>query len=69
MRMYVRYRVSSRHARTFSVGQGVMNLDQVREQLLNPAAFGKQLSHEQLEHAARKVSEGMRIYAEETRRR
>ncbi|WP_327097147.1 DUF6374 family protein [Nocardia vinacea] len=43
-----------------------MNLDEVREQLLNAAAFGKHLSPDQLEHAARKVSEGMRIYAEET---
>ncbi|MFE9322640.1 DUF6374 family protein [Nocardia sp. NPDC052278] len=46
-----------------------MNLDQVREQLLNAAAFGKHLSPDQLEHAARKVADGMRIYAEETRPR
>ncbi|MBL1079844.1 hypothetical protein JK358_36140 [Nocardia sp. 2] len=43
-----------------------MNLDQVRRQLLDAAAWGKWLTPEQLEHAARKIAEGMRIYAEET---
>ncbi|MBF6212255.1 hypothetical protein IU433_17575 [Nocardia puris] len=44
-----------------------MNLDQVRIQLLDAAAFGKYLTPEQLEHAAFKIGEGMRVYGEETR--
>ncbi|MFI6868443.1 DUF6374 family protein [Nocardia sp. NPDC050406] len=43
-----------------------MNLDQVRRQLLDAAAFGKYLTPEQLEHAAGKIGEGLRIYVEET---
>ncbi|WP_306363869.1 DUF6374 family protein [Nocardia sp. CC227C] len=43
-----------------------MNLDQVRRQLLDAAAFGKYITPEQLEHAAGKIAEGMRIYLEET---
>ncbi|WP_369690118.1 DUF6374 family protein [Nocardia inohanensis] len=43
-----------------------MNLDQVRRQLLDAAAWGKYITPEQLEHAAGKIAEGMRIYAEET---
>lgn len=42
------------------------NLDQVRRQLLDAAAFGKHLTPEQLEHAARKIGEGLRIYREAT---
>ncbi|WP_433757455.1 DUF6374 family protein [Nocardia sp. CA-135398] len=45
-----------------------MNLEQVRTQLLDAAAFGKYLPPEQLENAAGKIAEGMRIYAEETQR-
>ncbi|MGY4098529.1 DUF6374 family protein [Nocardia sp. R16R-3T] len=43
-----------------------MNLEQVRTQLLEAATFGKYLPPEQLENAAGKIAEGMRIYAEET---
>lgn len=43
-----------------------MNLEQVRTQLLDAAAFGKYLPPEQLENAAGKIAEGMRIYVEET---
>ncbi|MFJ4651622.1 DUF6374 family protein [Nocardia sp. NPDC088792] len=43
-----------------------MNLDQARSQLLNAAAFGKMLTPEQLEIAAGKISEGLRIFREET---
>ncbi|MEV2223132.1 DUF6374 family protein [Nocardia vinacea] len=43
-----------------------MNLEQVRRQLLDAAAFGKYLPPEQLENAAGKIAEGMRIYVEET---
>ncbi|MGW4244937.1 DUF6374 family protein [Nocardia sp. NPDC004722] len=42
-----------------------MNLDQVRTQLLG-AARGRALTPEQLENAAGKIGEGMRVYAEET---
>ncbi|QLY33350.1 DUF6374 family protein [Nocardia huaxiensis] len=42
-----------------------MNLDQVRRQLLDAAAWGKYITPEQLEHAAGKIAEGMRIYREE----
>ncbi|MEU0545674.1 DUF6374 family protein [Nocardia sp. NPDC005978] len=45
-----------------------MNLDQVRSQLLDAAAFGKNLTPEQLENAAGKISEGMKVYAEEVSR-
>ena len=44
-----------------------MNLDQVRNQLLDAAAFGECLTQAQLEHAAGKIGEGLRVYAEETR--
>ncbi|MFI9507557.1 DUF6374 family protein [Nocardia sp. NPDC052566] len=44
------------------------NIAQVREQLLAAAAFGKCLTPEQLENAASKLSEGLRIYTEETRK-
>lgn len=42
-----------------------MNLDQVRRQLLDAAAWGKYITPEQLEHAAGKIAEGMRVYREE----
>ncbi|WP_433681196.1 DUF6374 family protein [Nocardia sp. CA-119907] len=45
------------------------NLEQVRGQLLDAAAFGKQLSPEQLENAAGKIGEGMRIFVEATQGR
>ncbi|WP_062988307.1 DUF6374 family protein [Nocardia anaemiae] len=44
-----------------------MNLEQVRGQLLDAAAFGKWMTPDQLENAAGKIAEGIRIYAEETR--
>ncbi|WP_378743364.1 DUF6374 family protein [Nocardia brasiliensis] len=44
------------------------NISQVREQLLEAAAFGKYLTPEQLENAAGKLSEGLRVYTQETRR-
>ncbi|QIS00943.1 hypothetical protein F5X71_00125 [Nocardia brasiliensis] len=44
-----------------------INLEQVREQLLDAAAFGKKLPPEQLEHAAGKIAEGLRVYLELTR--
>ncbi|KZM71123.1 hypothetical protein AWN90_42180 [Nocardia terpenica] len=43
-----------------------MNLEQVRSQLLDAAAFGKYLPPEQLENAAGKIAEGLRIFLEET---
>ncbi|MFB8283024.1 DUF6374 family protein [Nocardia colli] len=43
-----------------------MNLEQVRDQLLDAAAFGKYLPPEQLENAAGKIAEGLRVYAELT---
>ena len=43
-----------------------MNLEQVRTQLLDAAAFAKYLPPEQLERAALKIGEGLRIYREET---
>ncbi|WP_167829091.1 DUF6374 family protein [Nocardia brasiliensis] len=46
-----------------------INLEQVREQLLDAAAFGKYLPPEQLEHAAGKIAEGLRVYTELTRDR
>lgn len=45
-----------------------MNIDQVRAQLLDAAAFGKYLPPEQLENAAGKLAEGLRVYTEETQR-
>lgn len=39
-----------------------MNLENVRDQLLDAAAFGKYLPPEQLENAAGKISEGLRIF-------
>ncbi|MFE3194065.1 DUF6374 family protein [Nocardia sp. NPDC059240] len=42
-----------------------MNLDQVRAQLLTAATCGRFLTPEQLEHAAGKIGEGLRIYDEE----
>ncbi|MET9490073.1 DUF6374 family protein [Nocardia sp. NPDC006630] len=38
-----------------------MNLEQVRNQLLDAAAFGKRLTPEQLENAAGKINEGLRV--------
>ncbi|CAM4474074.1 DUF6374 domain-containing protein [Nocardia ninae] len=43
-----------------------MNLEQVRDQLLDAAAFGKYLPPEQLEHAAGKIAEGLRVFQELT---
>ncbi|WP_157556429.1 DUF6374 family protein [Nocardia acidivorans] len=43
-----------------------MNLEQVRHQLLDAAAFGKYMTPEQLENAAGKIGEGLRIFREET---
>ncbi|WP_330178965.1 DUF6374 family protein [Nocardia sp. NBC_01503] len=43
-----------------------MNLEQVRRQLLDAAAFGKYMTPEQLENAAGKIGEGLRIFREET---
>ncbi|WP_157513979.1 DUF6374 family protein [Nocardia concava] len=43
-----------------------MNLDQVRSQLLTAATGGRFLTPEQLERAAGKIEEGLRIYEEET---
>ncbi|PXX66298.1 hypothetical protein DFR70_10345 [Nocardia tenerifensis] len=43
-----------------------MNLEQVRDQLLDAAAFGKYLPPEQLENAAGKIAEGLRVYQELT---
>ncbi|MFE7797655.1 DUF6374 family protein [Nocardia sp. NPDC057440] len=43
-----------------------MQLEQVRDQLLDAAAFGKYISPESLEHPAGKISEGLRIYTEAT---
>ncbi|MFC9437943.1 DUF6374 family protein [Nocardia sp. NPDC057030] len=43
-----------------------MNLEQVRDQLLDAAAFGKYLPPEQLENAAGKIAEGLRVYTELT---
>ncbi|MBF6330016.1 DUF6374 family protein [Nocardia transvalensis] len=41
-----------------------MNLEQVRSQLLDAAAFGKYLPPEQLEKAAAKITEGTRVFVE-----
>ncbi|WP_306355826.1 MULTISPECIES: DUF6374 family protein [unclassified Nocardia] len=43
-----------------------LNLRQVRAQLLDAAAFGKYLTPEQLENAAGKIGEGLRVFLEET---
>ncbi|MEV6096685.1 DUF6374 family protein [Nocardia sp. NPDC051981] len=43
-----------------------MNLDQVRAQLLAAASRGRFLTPEQLENAAGKIEEGLRVYEEET---
>ncbi|MEU7768100.1 DUF6374 family protein [Nocardia sp. NPDC049190] len=43
-----------------------MNLEQARERLLAAAAFGEQLTPDQLESLARKVAEGLRLYIEAT---
>ncbi|MEV0462253.1 DUF6374 family protein [Nocardia tengchongensis] len=43
-----------------------MNLDQVRTQLLAAASGTRYLTPEQLEHAAGKIEEGLRVYDEET---
>ncbi|CAM4097758.1 DUF6374 domain-containing protein [Nocardia ninae] len=43
-----------------------MNLENVRDQLLDAAAFGKYLPPEQLEHAAGKIGEGLRVFLELT---
>ncbi|MFD6355750.1 DUF6374 family protein [Nocardia tengchongensis] len=43
-----------------------MNLDQVRTQLLAAASSSRPLSPEQLERAAGKIEEGLRVYDEET---
>ncbi|MFB8281876.1 DUF6374 family protein [Nocardia colli] len=39
-----------------------MNLENVRDQLLDAAAFGKYLPPEQLENAAGKIAEGLRVF-------
>ncbi|MFE3989128.1 DUF6374 family protein [Nocardia tengchongensis] len=44
-----------------------MNLKEVQRQLLKAASFGKVLSPEQLENAAGKIGEGLRIFLEEDR--
>ncbi|QIS22213.1 DUF6374 family protein [Nocardia terpenica] len=44
-----------------------LNLEQVRAQLIDAAAFGKRLPPEQLERAAEKIAESLRVFAEETR--
>ncbi|MEV6773566.1 DUF6374 family protein [Nocardia sp. NPDC051030] len=41
------------------------NLDQVRRQLLDAAAWGKYLTPDQLEHAAGKIAAGLRVYREQ----
>ncbi|MGV9409972.1 DUF6374 family protein [Nocardia sp. NPDC003693] len=46
-----------------------MNLEQVRRQLLDAAAFGKWLTPEQLENAAGKIGEGLKIFLAETQNR
>ncbi|WP_405494371.1 DUF6374 family protein [Nocardia sp. NBC_00511] len=46
-----------------------MNLKDVQRQLLKAAAFGKYLPPEQLENAAAKIGEGLRIFLEEIDRR
>ncbi|WP_433672657.1 DUF6374 family protein [Nocardia sp. CA-136227] len=43
-----------------------MNLKEVQRQLLKAASFGKVLSPEQLENAAGKIGEGLRIFLDET---
>ncbi|WP_067708315.1 DUF6374 family protein [Nocardia yamanashiensis] len=45
-----------------------MNLDHARNQLLHAAAFNTPLTPEQLETTAGKISEGLRIFLEETER-
>ncbi|MFC9893318.1 DUF6374 family protein [Nocardia sp. NPDC127579] len=40
-----------------------MNLEQVRAQLLDAAAFGKHLDAAQLENAARKIGYALRVYS------
>ncbi|WP_405136658.1 DUF6374 family protein [Nocardia sp. NBC_01388] len=39
-----------------------INLERVRNQLLDAAAFGKYLTPEQLENAAGKINEGLRVF-------
>lgn len=46
-----------------------MNLEQVRRQLLDAAAFGKWLTPEQLENAAGKIGEGLKVFLAETQER
>ncbi|MCP9624988.1 DUF6374 family protein [Nocardia otitidiscaviarum] len=41
-------------------------IDNVRRQLLDAAAFGKSITPDQLEHLAAKLSESLRILTEET---
>ncbi|MDN2500487.1 hypothetical protein FHY52_27935 [Nocardia nova] len=43
-----------------------LNLEQVRAQLVDAAAFDKALTPDQLERAAWKIREGLRIYREHT---
>ncbi len=45
------------------------NITEVKRQLLDAAAFGKHLTPEQLENAAGKLDEGLRIYTENLRGR
>ena len=44
----------------------IMNLIQVKRQLLDAAASGKTLTPEQLENAAGNISEGLRVFRSET---
>ncbi|MEV0292368.1 DUF6374 family protein [Nocardia sp. NPDC050710] len=46
-----------------------MYIDDVRRQLTDAAASGRTLMPDELEHAAGKLSEGLRIYVEETQHR
>ncbi|NUP29069.1 MAG: hypothetical protein HOQ36_21675 [Nocardia sp.] len=46
-----------------------LNLEQVRERLLAAAAFGEDLSPDQLEALAGKLSTGLSIYIEATQNR
>ncbi|QIS05673.1 hypothetical protein F5X71_28200 [Nocardia brasiliensis] len=43
------------------------NLEQVRDQLLDAAAFGKRLTPEHLEHAAGRIGASLRVFQELTR--
>ncbi|WP_157129563.1 DUF6374 family protein [Nocardia amamiensis] len=43
-----------------------MQVEDVRRQLLDAAAFGKFVTPEQLEIMARKLAEGLRIYSDAT---